>query len=173
VGFRGGVQFAVIRQFADDGDKGFEVDNGPNGVDASSTLEPRSRPHYANVTWLGQHTAASQHGVSIGFRSGTGISVWNTTMQNSRKTELQSEKANGTTGTCNFSGPTGNDVLLLHNLWIFEPTVNEVGDNFASTSAGDTATDKACLQSLFASDASNQQADPMIDLTSGFPNHVP
>jgi hypothetical protein len=168
VGFRGGVQFAVLRQFGDDGDKGFEADNGPQGNASAPTFEPRSRPHYANVTWLGQHTAGAQNGVSIGLRTGTGISVWNTTMQNSKKAELQSELATGATGSCQYSGPGGLDVQLLHNLWVWTPTAPTVGYY-----NGLNATDKTCVQTLFEGDLSNQKADPFVDLTSGFPNQVP
>ncbi|HEY2772590.1 MAG TPA: hypothetical protein VGK20_00930 [Candidatus Binatia bacterium] len=194
VGFRGGAQFAVLRQAgpaSNDGDKGFEADNGPQGDPIANVREPRSHPHYANVTWLGQHTTASQHGVSIGFRTGTGISVWNTTMQNSRRAELESQAITAdsggagtdTQGSCQYAGPPGLNVEHLHNLWIWQPTPNEAAvaggsaeAGYFNSTGGDAAhkpADIACVASLFESDPTNQKMDPMVDTTSGMPNQVP
>jgi hypothetical protein len=56
-GWTGNVQFAVIQQYGDDGDNGFEGDS--NGNDHNAL--PRSEPTFYNVTMYGSGRGAKQH----------------------------------------------------------------------------------------------------------------
>ena len=70
LGYRGAVQFAVVRQSADAADRGFEMDSHP--TPASDVLI--SEPCYVNITVLGE-SEASTEGANIG--SGTNASFHN------------------------------------------------------------------------------------------------
>lgn len=64
-GWQGKVQFAVLQQYADAGDNGFEADN--NAED--NTAAPRSRPTISNVTLIGAGGEFSDLGMLL--REGT------------------------------------------------------------------------------------------------------
>lgn len=66
-GWTGNVQFAVIQQYGDVGDNGFEGDN--NGSDHNAL--PRSEPTFYNVTMYGSGRSAKQHR-GILLREGSG-----------------------------------------------------------------------------------------------------
>lgn len=68
-GWRGKAQFVLIRQAADDGDRGIEADN--NGDDNDSL--PRSMPLLANLTAIGSEVT-SQGAL---LRRGTGVEIYN------------------------------------------------------------------------------------------------
>lgn len=56
LGWNGRVQFLIVQQHANEGDRGFEGDNSPERDDA----RPRSEPEFSNVTLVsnsGEHTA--------------------------------------------------------------------------------------------------------------------
>ncbi|SFI28905.1 hypothetical protein [Nitrosomonas sp. Nm34] len=69
-GWRGRAQFVLIKQSANDGDRGVEADN--NEVNNDSL--PRAKPILSNMTMLGAPVATE------GFllRRGTGANIWNT-----------------------------------------------------------------------------------------------
>ena len=69
-GWRGRAQFVLIKQSANDGDRGAEADN--NEVNNDSL--PRAKPILSNITMLGAPVATE------GFllRRGTGANIWNT-----------------------------------------------------------------------------------------------
>lgn len=68
-GWRGKAQFVLIKQVADDGDRGIEADNNPDNNDAT----PRSKPMISNLTALGG-PAGSQGAL---LRVGTGGNIYN------------------------------------------------------------------------------------------------
>jgi len=74
-GYRGGAQFVVIRQAADDADRGIEADNDGDAPNA----EPISGPTLANFTMIGTEEGG---GTTIGvlLRRGTGAFMWNSIM---------------------------------------------------------------------------------------------
>lgn len=68
-GWTGKAQFVLVKQAADDGDRGIEADN--NEV-ANDSL-PRSKPVLANMTLMGAPVATQ----GILLRRGTGANIWN------------------------------------------------------------------------------------------------
>lgn len=66
-GWRGNVQFAVIQQYPDAGDNGFEGDNNGSNHEAS----PRSEPVFYNVTMVGGGNTQKQHRAMV-LREGSG-----------------------------------------------------------------------------------------------------
>ena len=66
-GWTGNVQFAVIQQYGDVGDNGFEGDS--NGSDHNAL--PRSEPTFYNVTMYGAGRSAKQHRAML-LREGSG-----------------------------------------------------------------------------------------------------
>ncbi len=73
-GFKGKVQYAVIKQRAGTGDRGIEADNNEFAFDAS----PRSLPTLANFTMIGK--GASGRGMEL--RRGTGANIANFVVSN-------------------------------------------------------------------------------------------
>lgn len=68
-GWQGKVQYVVVKQYSDDGDRGIEADNNGDANDA----EPRALPMIANGTWIGSPNADT----GWLFREGTGINIAN------------------------------------------------------------------------------------------------
>jgi hypothetical protein len=68
-GWQGNVQYAVVKQYLDDGDQGIEADNNGDANDS----EPRALPKIANATFIGSPNA------DIGWliREGTGVDLAN------------------------------------------------------------------------------------------------
>lgn len=66
-GWRGQVQFAIIQQYPDVGDNGFEGDN--NG--SSHSAVPRSEPRFYNVTLYGSGRSPKEHRAIL-LREGSG-----------------------------------------------------------------------------------------------------
>ncbi len=71
-GYRGGAQFVVIRQAADDADRGIEADNDGDAPNA----EPISGPTLANFTMIGTEQGGGDT-IGVLLRRGTGAFMWN------------------------------------------------------------------------------------------------
>lgn len=69
-GWKGKAQYVVIKQAADDGDRGIEADNNGDNNDAL----PRSQPLLANITAVGFSPDNSQ---GVLLRRGTGVNIYN------------------------------------------------------------------------------------------------
>lgn len=69
IGWTGKAQYVLVKQAADDGDRGIEADNNGKNPD----IEPRSNPTLSNMTMLG--SAQGSQGALL--RRGTGASIWN------------------------------------------------------------------------------------------------
>ncbi|NJN52283.1 MAG: hypothetical protein HC809_11480 [Gammaproteobacteria bacterium] len=75
-GWRGGAQYVLVVQAADDGDRGIEADNDENDPNA----EPVSVPTLVNVTIVGSDggTATTADTLGVNLRRGTGAKIYNT-----------------------------------------------------------------------------------------------
>jgi len=73
MGFRGAVQFAVIQQWDDAGDKGIEADNNEYDFNAPC----RSNPTLANLTLVGPNTDVATASYGIHLRRGTDAQIFN------------------------------------------------------------------------------------------------
>ena len=71
-GYRGGAQFVVIRQAADDADRGIEADNDGDAPNA----QPISGPTLANFTMIGTEEGGTNT-IGVLLRRGTGATMWN------------------------------------------------------------------------------------------------
>jgi hypothetical protein len=87
MGFRGRIQFAVIQQWDDVGDKGIEADNNEYNYDAPC----RSNPTIANVTLIGPHTTAATATFGIHLRRGTDAQIYNSIIMGWRNQGLRVE----------------------------------------------------------------------------------
>ena len=68
-GWQGRVQYAVVKQFSDDGDQGIEADNNGDDNDAA----PVARPVLSNLTFIGSGNAD----IGMLLREGTGANIYN------------------------------------------------------------------------------------------------
>lgn len=68
-GWQGRVQYAVVKQFADDGDQGIEADNNGDNNEAA----PIAKPVLANLTFIGSANAD----IGMLLREGTGANIYN------------------------------------------------------------------------------------------------
>jgi hypothetical protein len=66
-GWVGNIQFAIVKQYEDNGDNGIEADNNK----ANNDLLPRSNPTLANLTFVGN----SNTDIGILVREGTGVTI--------------------------------------------------------------------------------------------------
>jgi hypothetical protein len=66
-GWVGNIQFAIVKQYEDNGDNGIEADNNK----ANNELLPRSNPTLANLTFVGN----SNTDIGILVREGTGVTI--------------------------------------------------------------------------------------------------
>ncbi len=71
-GYLGGAQFVVIRQAADDADRGIEADNDGDAPNA----QPISGPTLANFTMIGTEEGGTTT-LGVLLRRGTGAYMWN------------------------------------------------------------------------------------------------
>ncbi|MEZ5596119.1 MAG: hypothetical protein R3E84_06950 [Pseudomonadales bacterium] len=73
-GWQGSVQYLIINQASDDGDKGIEADNR----EGDETVLPRSLPRIANMTMNARESTTALH-----LRRGTGLELYNSVVQGS------------------------------------------------------------------------------------------
>lgn len=164
-GFSGGVQFGLVIQAADDGDKGFECDNGKNTDVVYQTATPLSNPNFANITVLNKNTTSTTGG-GIGLRTWTAMNMWNVIQTNGKGYGIRSEE-----GTATHSGVNGLDVQVFNNMWIYNPGLTETATN--GVLRGTDATDKTNLTATFAAGTNNVNGtDPGLSST-GFPDQTP
>jgi hypothetical protein len=89
MGFRGRIQFAVIQQYDDAGDKGIEADNNEYDYDKVC----RSSGFVANVTLIGPNTAAATCTYGIHLRRGTDAQIYNSIIMGWPQNGLRLEHA--------------------------------------------------------------------------------
>lgn len=129
-GWTGRVQFAVVQQRADEADNGMECDNNAE----NNNLEPRSAPLMANVTLVGDPSAANGPGSARGIRlrAGTWGQFRNFIVTGFKNVGLQIETeatiAGFNTGAAEMQG------FILHN--------NKGGSNLASGATTDIVNGK-------------------------------
>jgi hypothetical protein len=88
MGFRGGVQFAVVAQWSDGGDSGIEADNNEHNNNAAC----RSNPTISHCTFVGSGTGGTgAHGIRL--RRGTDAQIYNCILMNWRNCGLRVEGA--------------------------------------------------------------------------------
>lgn len=162
-GFTGGVQFGLVIQAADDGDKGFECDNGKNSDLVYQTAVPSSLPNFANITVLNKQTTASSGG-GLSLRTWTTMNMWNVIQTNGKSYGFRSEE--GTATNRGLNAP-GTDQLMFNNVWLYNPAASN--GNFRGTDA----TDKTNLTDTFSAGLNNViDVDPGLDAI-GYPDQTP
>jgi len=90
MGFRGSLQFGIIRQFDDAGDKAIEADNNEFTLDAPC----RSNPLMANLTLVGPNAGTCTDGINL--RRGTDAHVYNSIIMDWPERGLDVENASST-----------------------------------------------------------------------------
>ena len=163
-GFTGGVQFGLVIQASDDGDKGFETDNGVAADVAYQTALPATKPNYANITVLNKKTTVASGG-GIGLRTWTKLNMWNVIQKDGKSYGIRSE--NSTATNRGFNAP-GADELIFENVWLYDTGLTETATN--GVLRGTDATDKTNLTATFNAGTNNVNGtDPGVD-AKGYPN---
>ncbi|MBI5506210.1 MAG: hypothetical protein HY899_15550 [Deltaproteobacteria bacterium] len=166
VGYLGGYQFVVVKQFSDKGDKGIESDNGP-ATQAYQGLTPVSRPNYVNTTILNAANAVSDNPVSLGMRTWTGINAWNGLATGAERAAIRTENGSLTQRAGVLSDPD-DGLMTIHN-WAINSTGSTNGD--FNGSAPDNDTD---LGTWYFADPNNRSIASGLGLNDfGFPPQVP
>lgn len=159
-GYRGGIQFGLIKQGAD-GDKGFEADNSSS----VGAFTPQSLPNYANITVL-NNPATPTSGGGLSLRTHTAMNMWNVIQTNGKGYGIRSEA-----NTATSEGVNGNDLLFFNNIWFYNPGLTETATN--GVLRGTDATDKTDLTATVNAGVNNiadGTSDPGLD-SNGLPNH--
>jgi hypothetical protein len=115
LGWSGAIQYALVQQFDDLADRGFESDGDGDGGFPACT-DPESLPIYANVTVMGNQGADDQTPDGIHMFDGTGGHWWNGIVQNSERTCIDEEA--GRVFECtdpDLSNTPGVDDLTIQN----------------------------------------------------------
>jgi len=166
-GFQGGIQFGLVIQASDDGDKGFECDNGLSTDLIYQTALPISLPNFANITVLNKTTTVASGG-GLSLRTWTAMNMWNVIQTNGKTYGIRSENGSATNRGIN---PPGLDDLMFNNMWIYNPGLTETATN--GVLRGTDATDKINLTDTFAAGANNVNGtDPGLD-SIGYPDQTP
>ena len=131
MGFRGKIQYMLVKQSDDSGDNGIEADNFKSPMNA----DPRSNPTISNVTMLGG--AKSAYGMLL--RRGTAASFYNTILTGFAKACIDIDDSE----TFNYgasvnAGKLNANGLKMETSIVFCPKTGEV-------EAGDTWTVEAWL----------------------------
>ncbi|HYB98494.1 MAG TPA: hypothetical protein VEC57_05100 [Candidatus Limnocylindrales bacterium] len=158
-GYNGGVQFALVKHYTDEADKGFEMDNS---LSSNPTATPVSTPTMANITVVSSTaTAGSPGGMSL--RSRTQGDFWNLIIASPERSAIRSE--NDTIDHRAGVLTDNTDSLLeIHNSIVWAPTATKTFEGSG------TVTD-AEVQMWFQSDPLNQSIDPGVG-AFGYPNQV-
>ena len=134
-GFRGKVQYAVLKQRAGSGDRGIEADSNEFAFDSL----PRSKPTLANFTMIGKGAS----GKAMTLRRGTGANISNFVVTNFASSCIDIDDAatftNGGTSATALSGE-----LTLTNTFFG-----------CATAFADASTDPWSTASWFAGQAGN------------------
>jgi hypothetical protein len=135
-GWQGDVQYAVVKQYTDDGDQGIEGDNNGDANDS----EPRALPIIANATFIGSSNA------DIGWliREGSGASIANSIVTGFGEACVDIDQES-----------TFNNA---DNLTFANNVIGVCGDGPFDEEDGDPLA----VSSLFSADQGNVQADPML-----------
>ncbi|ADE16844.1 hypothetical protein Nhal_3832 [Nitrosococcus halophilus Nc 4] len=141
-GWQGKAQFVLIRQAADDGDRGIEADN--NEDDFNST--PRSKPMISNITALG--SAVSSNGALL--RRGTGANIFNSVFTGFGEECLNIDSDATFTNAGTPASLTGE--LTIQNSYV------NCGVNFA-----DSGEDPFLVSDWFNAQAGNVAGNPQLD----------
>jgi len=140
-GWQGNVQYAVVKQYTDDGDQGIEGDNNGDANDS----EPRALPVIANATFVGSPNA------DIGWliREGTGVSIANSIV----------------TGFGDFCVDIDQQSTFDNsaNLTFVNNVIGNCGTTFADNETNDGAfNDPFEVSTFILNQQGNAQADPML-----------
>jgi hypothetical protein len=148
-GWQGNVQFAVVEQFDDEGDRGIEADN--NGDDMVAT--PQSQPTISNVTLIG----GEQGDTGLLLRVGTGANLYNIVITDFADACIDIDDF--ATFESAWDGSDYSGTLTMVN-----SIVNGCAKTFDEDDADDSDNDEPfTVQEWFEAQEGNQAVDPMLD----------
>lgn len=142
-GWTGKAQFVLVKQAADDGDRGIEADNN----EVNNDIEPRARPTLSNMTLIGAPVATQ----GILLRRGTGANISNTVVSGFPECiSIDGEATFRNSGAPGVPASSGN--LTMVN------SVVHCNTNFKD---GNGAT--FTVEEWFTSQPGNSQGDPLLN----------
>jgi hypothetical protein len=103
-GYRGKIQYAIVQQYEDFGDRGIEADNNSSDPNA----EPRSSPILSNITLIG----SSSGDTGVVLRAGTEVQMYNSIVLNWNNVGLDRDDSEGTP----YSGLQVRSNLFVNNI---------------------------------------------------------
>ena len=176
-GFRGRMQYVLVRQATDDSDanRGIEADNDGSTPD----IEPQSNPSLANVTIIGNNFDGDDDSEGVYLREGTGAQLANFIVTGpagmgecfevENVAESQANLADGTTTftnsviACendeNFKADTANGAVDLADWFLNSQTGNAVATGTADVVNGIYSVQTAVTPKDFSGDTFFDNAD--------------
>ncbi len=160
-GYTGGVQFMVVKQAADDADRGIEADNDKGNPNAT----PISMPTLANMTLIGLPGGdASADGILL--RRGTGARIYNSIITGFADACIDIDET-ATMDRAYANGSYTGD-LMIANSFVDCATNFESGDqDLNGDGSKDTFADvgRKMVADWFAESGSNNNATATVDLS--------
>ena len=164
LGFTGGTQYAVVKQFDDEADRGYESDSSDNPLDT-----PASAPTYANVTVLGSTGGPDGSPTGLIARSGTGGYHWNGIITGSERSCIRLDDNTLPLRAGTLSDPD-DGTLQIHNYVVNCPGATNGTFEGESGVAGNETAD---VETWYFADTNNREVDPTINSATGYPTANP
>lgn len=167
-GYRGNIQFALIYQDVNEGDRMGEHDGGTTPEDGA----PYARPVFYNATYIGRGISAGKRALT--FRDNAGGEYHNSIIMNQGK-GIDIEKLGS--GQDSYARFVAGDLVIANNVFFdvaLSGTTAAAADLF-KVSFADGVTDNgeaATFQATFAT-KNNSVANPGIDVNANSLNPVP
>ena len=155
IGFVGGVQFAVIRQAADTGDRGFECNSnqGPSPT-------PVSEPIFANITTLMDGSLGDDFPNSGAILRGNTGGYWtNGIIQGAGRSCFRLDDSTLSNRAGTLSDPD-DGVLQIHNFVIHCPGSSK---SSLEGESGVADNEDADVATWYFADANNREIDPRLN----------
>ena len=140
-GWTGKAQFVLIKQAADDGDRGIEADNN----EVNNDITPRAKPTLSNMTLIGAPVATQ----GILLRRGTGANIWNSVITGFP--DCVSIDGEATFQNAGVPGNLSGELTMVNSFV-------SCGNNFLD---GNGAT--FAVSDWFTSQSGNSQEDPLLN----------
>lgn len=112
-GWQGKAQFVVVEQYEDQANNGIEADN----LSAAQSINPRSNPTLANLTFIGTTGEAASGGSGMLLRRGTGATIYNAIITGFKTSciDIDDPETFNFGGTLNADGTLSASGLVMTN----------------------------------------------------------
>ncbi|MEE2757422.1 MAG: hypothetical protein VYA30_12275 [Myxococcota bacterium] len=169
-GWVGNIQYAIVKQYEDDGDNGIEADNNK----ANNDFLPRSNPTLANLTFIGNENTD----IGMLIREGTGVTIANSVVSGFGDACLVLDNEATFANSCDADASliTLSNLVLNCETQIEEPDPAEftaacTAESIFSRAGSNVTTDETVLENYMpASDSMLLSPADAIELAAWFDN---